>query len=124
VAKTIKENAQYFLTLAAKGRSREAFSLFAGEGFKHHNIHFKGDAESLMTAMEENAKNNPDLIFEIKRTLHDGDLVAVHSFVRQDNNDPGMALIHIFRFESGKIVELWDFGQAVPVKTINENGMF
>jgi predicted SnoaL-like aldol condensation-catalyzing enzyme len=124
MAKTNKEKAQDFLILAAQGKSREAFSLYVGEGFRHHNIHFKGDAETLITAMEENAKNNPGLIIEIKRTLHDGELVAVHSYVRQDHDDPGMALIHIFRFESEKIMELWDFGQVVPVETVNENGMF
>jgi predicted SnoaL-like aldol condensation-catalyzing enzyme len=124
MTKTIKENAQDFLILASQGKSREAFRLYAGEVFRHHNIHFKGDAETLIAAMEENARNNPGLIFEIKRALHDGDYVAVHSYVRQNSNDPGMALIHIFRFDSDKIIELWDFGQAVPVETVNENGMF
>jgi predicted SnoaL-like aldol condensation-catalyzing enzyme len=124
MTKTPKEKAEDFLILAAKGKSREAFFLYAGEGFRHHNIHFRGDAETLISAMEENAKNNPGLIIEIKRTLHDGEFVAVHSYVRKDYNDPGMALIHIFRFESDKIIELWDFGQAVPTETVNENGMF
>lgn len=27
-------------------------------------------------------------------------------------------------FRKSKIVELWDFGQAVPENMINENGMF
>jgi predicted SnoaL-like aldol condensation-catalyzing enzyme len=122
--KTKKEVAQDFLILAAEGKSREAFSLYAANGFRHHNVHFKGDAETLIKAMEENARASPGLFFEIKRTLHDGDLVAVHSYVRQNNTDPGMALIHIFRFEADRIIELWDFGQAVPSETVNENGMF
>jgi predicted SnoaL-like aldol condensation-catalyzing enzyme len=122
--KTKKEKAKDFLILASRGESRKAFSLYAGEGFRHHNMYFKGDAESLIRAMEENAGNYPGLILEIKRTLQDGDLVAVHSHVKHDRNDPGMALIHIFRFESDKILELWDFGQAVPAETVNENGMF
>ena len=122
--KTMKEIAVDFLSLASKGRSREAFKLFVGQGFRHHNVYFKGDAESLMTAMEESAKKNPDRIFQVQRILQDGNLAAVHSRIRQKADDPGVAVIHIFRFESGKIVELWDFGQAVPKDTINENGMF
>jgi predicted SnoaL-like aldol condensation-catalyzing enzyme len=122
--KTNKERAQEFLKLAAKGQSREAFNLYVGAGFKHHNVFFKGDAETLMLAMEANAANSPDKVFEIQRTLQDGDLVAVHSHVRQRPNELGAALIHIFRFVDDKIVELWDFGQTVPSNVINEYGMF
>ena len=28
--------------------------------------------------------------------------------------DRGIALVHIFRFEAGRIAELWDIGQPVP----------
>ncbi|MCU7551400.1 nuclear transport factor 2 family protein [Chitinophagaceae bacterium LB-8] len=121
---TKKEKAQDFLRLASKGQSREAFQLYVGENFKHHNVYFKGDGPTLMTAMEEAAKKNPDKIFEIQRALEDENLVAVHSHVRQTPNDLGVAVIHIFRFDQDKIVELWDFGQAVPADTVNENGMF
>jgi predicted SnoaL-like aldol condensation-catalyzing enzyme len=39
-------------------------------------------------------------------------------------NDPGAALVHIFRFHGGEILELWDIAQAVPKDCPNENGMF
>lgn len=116
--------AQDFLKLAAKGQSRQAFELYISSGFKHHNAYFKGDGNSLMTAMEGNARKNPDKVFEIQRALEDGDLVAVHSRVRQAPGDSGAAVIHIFRFENDEIVELWDFGQTVPDNMVNENGMF
>ena len=119
-----KEKAQKFLKLAAKGKSREAFKLYVGKNFKHHNVYFKGDAVTLMTAMEEDAKINPDKIFEIQRALEDGDLVAVHSRFRQNSSDLDWAVMHIFRFGKNKIVELWDFAQAAPAEMINENGMF
>lgn len=121
---TKREIAQDFLKRASKGESRKAFELYATDHFKHHNAYFKGDGHTLMTAMEENALKNPDRIFEIQRTLEDENLVAVHSRVRQTPDDPGAAVIHIFRFDSGKIAELWDFGQAVPGNMVNENGMF
>ncbi|MBE0424862.1 MAG: nuclear transport factor 2 family protein, partial [Lutibacter sp.] len=70
------------------------------------------------------AKINPDKIFEIQRALEDGDLVAVHSRFRQNKDDIDYSVMHIFRFEADKVVELWDFAQAAPADMINENGMF
>lgn len=121
---TKKEIAQNFLRLAAKGESREAFELYVADNFKHHNAYFKGDGNTLMTAMEENAIKNPNKIFEIQRALEDGDLVAVHSRVQLTQGDLEIAVIHIFQFDKDKIVELWDFGQAVTTDIVNENGMF
>jgi predicted SnoaL-like aldol condensation-catalyzing enzyme len=121
---TPKEIAQLFLMLCANGQSRQAFNLYAGKDFKHHNAFFKGDAESLMMAMEVEAQRNPTKIFEIQRALEEGDLVAVLSRVRQNSKDLGAAVVHIFRFDDNKIVELWDVGQAVPDDMSNENGMF
>ena len=119
-----KQAASDFLMLASKGKAKEAFNRYVGKNFRHHNIYFKGDAESLMTAMEDNAKKNPEKILYIKRIIHEGDLVATHSHVRQKPADPGAGVVHIFRFENDKIVELWDLGQPVPLETVNENGMF
>jgi predicted SnoaL-like aldol condensation-catalyzing enzyme len=121
---TKKEIAQNFLKLAAKGESRKAFELYVSENFKHHNAYFKGDRNTLMIAMEESAQKNPNKIFEIQRALEDGNLVAVHSRVKQTLADNDLAVIHIFRFDGDKIIELWDFGQAAPENRINENGMF
>jgi len=119
-----KQVASDFLMLASKGQAREAFDKYGGNNFKHHNIYFKGDSESLIKAMEDNAIKNPDKTLDIKRILQDGNLVATHSHVRQNPADPGGAVVHIFRFENDKIAELWDLGQAVPLETVNENGIF
>jgi predicted SnoaL-like aldol condensation-catalyzing enzyme len=124
IATNHKEMAVDFLKLSSKGESRNAFSKYVGEGFRHHNAFFKGDADSLMIAMEENAKKTPDKVFEIKHALQDGNFVAVHSHVKQNPQDPGAAVVHIFRFSSDKIIELWDLGQPVPKEQVNENGMF
>jgi predicted SnoaL-like aldol condensation-catalyzing enzyme len=39
-------------------------------------------------------------------------------------NKVTIAVVHIFRFENGKIAELWDVGQAVPDGAVNEHSMF
>jgi len=120
---TIKEIAKEFLTLCAKGKSREAFNLHIAKNFKHHNAFFKGDSNSLMTAMEESDKINPNEIFEIKSILEDGNLVALHSYIKQPENSE-FAVVHILKFENDKIIEMWDIIQPFPENMMNENGMF
>lgn len=121
---TKKYIAQEFLKLAANGHSHEAFRLYVGKNFKHHNAYFKGDAETLMLAMDESSRKNPYKTLKIHHALRDGDMVAVHSHVKQNSTDLGAAVVHIFKFESDKIVELWDLGQPIPTEIKNENGMF
>ena len=119
-----KAAAADFLRLAASAHVREAYRQYVAPNFRHHNAYFKGDAESLMLGMEENAKQNPQKSLEIVHALADGDLVAIHSHVRMNPNDRGVALVHIFRFEGDKIAELWDIAQPVPAESANQFGMF
>ena len=121
---THKEKAVSFLQLVAEGNVREAYQSFIGPDFRHHNPYFRGDSESLMIAMEENAVKNPNKIFEVKQAIQEGDTVAVQSHVKQNPEDRGVAVVHIFRFLHNQIVELWDIGQPIPEDTPNENGMF
>jgi predicted SnoaL-like aldol condensation-catalyzing enzyme len=119
-----KDAAVSFLKMASSGDVREAYSKFVGPGFRHHNPYFEGSAEALMTAMQENARENPNKTLDVKRVIAEGDLVAVHSHVRQNPDDLGGAVVHLFRFENGRIVELWDLGQPVPGESPNQYGMF
>jgi predicted SnoaL-like aldol condensation-catalyzing enzyme len=121
---TNKEMAVNFLKLASSGAVREAYTNFVGPGFKHHNPFFEGSAAALAAGMEANALQNPDKIFEIKRVIGEGDFVAVHSHVRQRPGDLGAVVVHIFRFENGRIAELWDVGQPIPAESPNQFGMF
>jgi predicted SnoaL-like aldol condensation-catalyzing enzyme len=119
-----KNAAISFLKLASNGNVSEAYSKYVDQGFKHHNPFYKGTAEALRVGMEENAKQNPNKVFTILRSITEGDFVVTHSRVQQKPNELGVVVVHIFRFEKGKIVELWDLGQPVPEKSANENGMF
>ncbi|MDW7733630.1 MAG: nuclear transport factor 2 family protein [Methanolobus sp.] len=119
-----KEIAVSFLRLAAKGNVSEAYSKHIGPGFRHHNPFLEGSGEALMEAMEESVHQNPNQVLEVKQVIAEGDLVVVHSHVRQNPDDLGGAVVHIFRFENGHIAELWDIGQAIPTDSPNENEMF
>ena len=119
-----KDTAISFLTMASSGNVREAYLKWIGNGFRHHNPYFDGSAGALMSAMEENARQNPNKTLEVKRAIAEGEFVVIHSHVRQKSGDLGAAVVHIFRFEAGRIVELWDLGQPVPEKLPNQYGMF
>jgi predicted SnoaL-like aldol condensation-catalyzing enzyme len=119
-----KDAAVAFLKMASAGKVREAYSTYVGPGFRHHNPFFEGSAESLAAGMEENARQNPEKVLDVKRAIAEGDWVVVHSHVKQNPGDPGGAVVHIFRFENGRIVELWDVGQPLPEESPNQYGMF
>lgn len=121
---SIKEIAVSFLELVVLGKVREAYSHHVDPSFIHHNPYFPSDSNSLMLAMEEDAGMNPDKDIEIKQTIQEGNVVVVHSHVKQNPEDFGWAIVHIFRFEGNKIVELWDIAQQVPEDSPNEHGAF
>jgi predicted SnoaL-like aldol condensation-catalyzing enzyme len=118
-----REIALSFLQLASSGNARQAFRDYVHPRFSHHNPYFKGDRESLLTGMEEGASQFPDKVFEVVRTLEDGDWVAVHGKVRLNPDMPEIALIHIFRFDGDQIIEEWEVAQEIPQASPNVNGM-
>ena len=121
---TKKERAISFLQLAASGKASEAYRKYVHPQFFHHNPYFKGDRESLLIGMAENALQFPDKVFEVIRALEDGDLVAVHGKVKLAADMPEIALMHIFRFDGDHIIEEWEVGQEVPKESLNANGVF
>jgi predicted SnoaL-like aldol condensation-catalyzing enzyme len=119
-----KDAAIEFLGLVASGKVREAYRKHVSSGFRHHNPYFRGDAASLMAGMEQNAAKNPHKVLDIKGAIQEGDRVAILSHVRQKPEERGGAVVHIFRFENDRIAELWDIGQEIPERSVNQNGMF
>lgn len=66
---------------------------------------------------------------EIKRLFADADYTIAHCHYRFGDGDPhGKAIVEIFRFEHGLMVEHWDVIQPVPetetAGNANGNGMF
>lgn len=119
-----KAVARSFMELVTAGRVREAYDRHVADDFRHHNPWFPGDRASLLAGMEANAARFPAKVLAIRHLVGDGDLVAVHSHVRLSPGEAGLALFHLFRFEGGRIAELWDVGQPVPADSPNALGMF
>lgn len=119
-----KEKAIDFLNMVTKNNISAAFETNIAPGFTHHNPYFAGDARGLAHGMEENAKQFPHKEFHIQHVLVDGEYVAVHARLQLSAAGPVIATLHLFRFEDGKIVELWDIGQAMPAEKVNERELF
>jgi predicted SnoaL-like aldol condensation-catalyzing enzyme len=117
-----KEKAVSFLKMAGFGDVRKAYDQYISPDFIHHNQYFKGDRESLMLAMEEAHKVSPNKFLEVKHIYEDGGTVITHSLVKKDKQD--IAVVHIFRFQGDKVVELWDLGQLLDSNSPNKNGAF
>lgn len=113
-----------FLRMCARGEVRAAYDRFVAADFVHHNAWFPGDRDALLRAMEESAAAEPNKSFEPKQVIDGGDRVAVLSHLRRANVDIEYAVVHIARFEDGKIAELWDLAQEVPKDSPNALGMF
>ncbi len=113
-----------FLQMAGRGEARKAFETYVAREFVHHNVYFKGDRLSLLEAMELAHRTSPNNSVDVKRVYRDGETVITHSLVTREAAPVAIAVVHIFRFENDKIVELWDCGQPLPETSPNANGPF
>jgi predicted SnoaL-like aldol condensation-catalyzing enzyme len=116
--------ATQFLIQVASGEPRRAAEAHLAPNFKHHNPFFGAGADTLIDAMEENAKRFPDMTLSVERSIEEGNYVAVHSRIKPAPDHETLAACHIFRFESDRIAELWDIVQAEPNDSPNADGMF
>ena len=122
MATDLKARAIEFLQQAASGRAHAEAATHLAPGFRHHNPHFAGDGESLLTAMDKNAAQFPGTRLEVVHALQDGDMVSTLCKVQHTPDEAGYAVAHVFRFENGKIAELWDLAQEIPKETPNQYG--
>lgn len=121
---TKKEIAVKFLEAVASGQVDEAYEKYVSPNFYHHNPYFKGDRDTLRLAMKEAHVQSPNKIYEVKRVLEDGDLIAVHGRLVIASGSKEMAVVHILRFQNNKIVEEWETGGEIPADSPNEYGAF
>ncbi|HUJ17715.1 MAG TPA: nuclear transport factor 2 family protein [Nitrospirota bacterium] len=119
-----KQAAVEFLQLVVAGRIDDAYQKHVDLGGKHHNPFFAAGFPALKKAMIKNHVQFPGKQLTVKNMLGDGDLVAVHSHIVLHPGETGISTVHLFRFHSDRIVELWDIGQSVPLDSPNEDGAF
>ncbi len=120
---------EYF-RLVSTGKFKEGLRFFAPD-CKTHNPFVVGGMGTLTDAMIAASKNiteqNSQPEFLIRHLLVDGDMVAVHTQLLNSKSNPGeggLRQVHLFRFESDKIVEYWDITQQILPSMPNASGAF
>jgi predicted SnoaL-like aldol condensation-catalyzing enzyme len=102
----------------------QAVAKYIGANYRQHNPNAADGPDGILAYATGYLKANPNMRMEFKRIIAEGDLVAVHSFLKPNSGDLGRAVVDIFRVEDGRLVEHWDVMQPVPLKAENRNGMF
>ena len=119
-----KDAAAQFLKLVVAGRIEEAYDRYVDMRGRHHNPYFPAGFPSLRQAMIDDEGRHPHKELVIQHVLGDGDVAAVHSRLVMGPEAPGMTVVHLFRFEGEKIVEMWDVGAPLPADSPNADGAF
>ena len=107
-----------------KKKVKEGFDTYVGDKYIQHNPIAADGKEAAVTVLSHVLQQMPGWSYEFKHAYVDGDIVIVHSLVRIKAEDRGNAVVDIFRFEKGKVVEHWDVVQPIPEKSANSNTMF
>jgi predicted SnoaL-like aldol condensation-catalyzing enzyme len=80
--------------------------------------------EALKAFLDMIRAASPQAVHDVKRMFADKDHVIVHYHVRRWPDDPGFAVMDIFRIENGLIKEHWDVSMDVPTGGPNPNSPF
>lgn len=102
---------------------RKAFMQYVAEDYIQHKPNIADGRQAAIEALGPKF-SLPSASFDIKRILVDGNFAAIHLHGRISPENPGGAVVDMFRLENGKIVEHWDVLQPVPAKSINQHPMF
>ena len=101
-----------------------AADRYLGETYTQHNPTVPDGPEVFKQFIPQWLATVPELTFDIKRVIAEGDLVALHYHLKTSPDDLGTAIVDIFRVEDGRVVEHWDVLQPVPAEAANSNTMF
>lgn len=107
--------------LIVQGDVKRAFETYVAPDYVQHHPDIADGRDAAIAALSTGMFG---VSAQIKRVLVDGDLAVVHLHARKGPDDPGLAIMDMFRLEGGKIVEHWDVMQPVPVSSVNPHPMF
>ena len=114
-----------FFDLAFQQREpAQAAERFLGATYTQHNPTAPDGPGVFPDLIEGLFAQAPGPSFHLKRSVAEDDLVVLHYNLKMASDDPGLAVVDIFRVEDGRIVEHWDVMQPVQTGSINTNGMF
>jgi len=101
-----------------------AIDQYIGDDYREHSPNIPDGVAGLKAGLGAYFAQFPQLSVEPKRTIAQGDLVAIHSHYIPAPGDRGRSVVDLFRVRNGKVVEHWDAVQDVPETAANDNTMF
>jgi predicted SnoaL-like aldol condensation-catalyzing enzyme len=116
-----------YYTTSFAGDPEKAAADYLVPGYIQHNPTVADGPDEFIRGVHLLRNQYPNMRLDIKRVIAEGDVVATHSWVDFEPDNPenrGGAFMDFFRLEDGKIVEHWDVIQPVPETSANTNGMF
>ena len=119
-----KKAAMEFYDAAINKKDFEAASKFIGNRYTQHNPNAADGPEGLEAFLGFLREKFPQYHSDIKRAFADGDYVILHVHNIPTPGARGRAIMDIFKFENGKVVEHWDVAQDIPENPRNNNTMF
>ncbi len=119
-----KQTAVQFLQFVVAGKIDEAYEKFVDMKGKHHSAYFPAGFPALRDAMKTSHVQFPNKKFETKKVIGENDFVTALSHVQLQEGNKGFSVVHAFRFQNNKIVEMWDIIQPVPDNSPNKDGIF
>ena len=105
-------------------KAAEAAERYMGAVYIQHTPMAPAGPELFVEFIGQFQAMAPEMRFDIKRVVAEGDLVVLHYHLTMTPDDRGRAVVDIFRVQDGQVVEHWDVLQDVPAEAANDNTMF
>jgi predicted SnoaL-like aldol condensation-catalyzing enzyme len=121
---TNKRTVLEFYEKAINQKDGDAAAKYLGPRYIQHNQGAADGIEGLRNFIAFLREKYPASHSEIKRIFVDNNYVILHVHAVRLPGTRGIAIVDIFRLESGKIVEHWDVHEEILEKAANANGMF
>jgi predicted SnoaL-like aldol condensation-catalyzing enzyme len=119
-----KQTVLAFYETAFNRKDVDAVTALVGDRYIQHNPQIGDGVAGLRARLRQLKAGFPELRVWVKRVVAEGDLVAAHVHAVRVPGQLGVAIMDMFRFEDGKLVEHWDVMQDIPEESQNSNGLF
>ena len=106
-------------------KKRDIVRYINPDKYIQHSPGLANGLSALLELVESFDKDFSGYSVDVKRVIAEDDYTVAHCHYKFGEEDPrGKAIVEIFRFENGLMVEHWDVIQDVPGADKNGNGMF
>ena len=113
-----------FFDEVLKPMDSSAVDRFVPPDYIQHSSLVANGAAGLKAFLDSETAQWSKVVVDVRRSFVDGQHVIMQYHVRRSADDPGLAVIDIYRVDGDRIVEHWESVQPMPEKLPHGNGMF